>query len=633
MRRRRFRIRSLLLATGVLSSLLTTGSSNADPVVVCIDDTQGCWGIPFSEGATPDRPYGKYGGEYRPQTPEESMEFPTAVSIAMTPSGKLVYWNGLTDLEKSRAPLPLDAGRSGGVDQSRVLDLTGNGQPLWYTPANPTGGGTDGMFCADQRLLESGRVIVAGGTDYENDISLQDVAGEESPGGLAELYGSKETRLFDDAGVGAWAYDASRDMHYRRWYPTLVTQADGKLFAAGGVSKLLWNSTVVGDPEDDREATDVVPRNVPQTETYDPAADAWSVNNEATANKSLPLFARLHLLPSGEIFYAGAGQMWGPAGEDVAQTEWNFRATYNPADQKWKQLDDTGAFGARNGAFSVMLPLKYPYDKVQFLVGGGTLGTSPGSYLATNLTELVTVEDTDGDGVWESSSERVGDMVNSRWYSSGVLLPNGEVLALSGADKDEVVAPGTEKAVRQPELWNGSSWTGLSNGDPQTRRDRTYHNSAVLLPDGSVLVGGHAPINALYGAQGDGANDDRGFANNLKDPSFERFYPPYLSKGPRPVVLSTAEAAQYGGPLPFSADKDAAPIAKVVLSRLPSATHTTDADQRTVEVPFHEAGAQGMIVDVPDDPRILPPGYYYLFALSEQGVPAIAHIVRIGTAA
>src|SRR5437763_12290720 len=68
-------------------------------------------------------------------------------------------------------------------------------------------------------------------------------------------------------------------------------------------------------------------------------------------------------------------------------------------------------------------------------------------------------------------------------------------------------------------------------------RPRTYHNNAVLLPSGEVLVGGHAPIPNGYSYVHDNPETPLGeTSNNFKDASFEIFRPPYLYWGPRPVI-------------------------------------------------------------------------------------------------
>lgn len=76
-----------------------------------------------------------------------------------------------------------------------------------------------------------------------------------------------------------------------------------------------------------------------------------------------------------------------------------------------------------------------------------------------------------------------------------MLPPDGTVLAVNGADKDELIAPGIEIAVRTPELYDPKTgrWTAVAD----QARDRTYHSSAILLADGRVLVGGHAPAGGL----------------------------------------------------------------------------------------------------------------------------------------
>ena len=105
-------------------------------------------------------------------------------------------------------------------------------------------------------------------------------------------------------------------------------------------------------------------------------------------------------------------------------------------------------------------------------------------------------------------------------------------MAFSGADRDEVATPGLELPVQQAELWNPSTgdWRPVASG----HRPRTYHNSAALLPDGRILIGGHAPITTLY------LNHISvpGFSPNERDPSFELYSPPYLFRGARPQITS-----------------------------------------------------------------------------------------------
>ena len=589
------RLGSLAVSVAILTSLVGVGTP-ARATIMCADATlQGCWSVPFS-------PFGEFDTR-PPKTVAESAKYPSAASIAVMPDGRIVYFNGLQDLEKATFPLPLDAGRVARNSESKVLDLSG--APLFVDVATNDG---DDMFCADIRTVASGKVMVAGGTVWKSDVDLTPVVGPGGPGGAAELYGSNNTHFFDGT---AWEpIETSPKMKYGRWYPTMLTLPDGDMFIAGGVEKLLYNTKGF---------------NVNAVEIFDRETGRWIARDEET-NATLPLFARMHLLPSGEVFYTGAGQMWGPAGETLDQALWNLQKTYNAATNTWT-LGGMGAFGARSGAFSAMLPLRPPYTEAQMLLGGGTLGTSPGSYVAHNLTEIITAKDGNGDGKWEASSVRGPDMNNRRWYSSAVVLPNGEVLAANGGDKDEVVSPGTETPVKQIEIYSGGAWKAVAK---LADRIRTYHNSLILLGDGSVLIGGHAPINNQYGPGAD-ANPATDISSSLKDPSFERYFPPYLFNGERPVISTAQKGATWGSDLVITLDPESTDVTKVVLSRLPSATHATDADARTVEVTFEQTGT-ALHVNVPDNAAVLPPGYYYAFALSADGTPSVAPIVKIDRA-
>ena len=109
-------------------------------------------------------------------------------------------------------------------------------------------------------------------------------------------------------------------------------------------------------------------------------------------------------------------------------------------------------------------------------------------------------------------------MAHGRAYHNLTLLPDGTVLASGGSSRSDGVD--LTKSVLPAEIWNPDTetWTevdSLQNG-------RQYHSTALLLPDGRVLMAGG-------GAVGGGTDIKNG----------EIYSPPYLFKGPRPLITSS----------------------------------------------------------------------------------------------
>ncbi|HLW18523.1 MAG TPA: galactose oxidase-like domain-containing protein [Actinomycetota bacterium] len=630
MRTKRLRVTTTLLALATLGSILSGAMTTARAATPSCA-AQGCWTAPFS-------PFHKFDNA-PPQTVAESELYPAAASQVMLPDGQVLYWNGLQNIEGcGQLPVPANAGACLGNAKSEILDLRASA-PLTpaFMPVAVPAGNHDDLFCSDQRLLENGTVLDTGGTYWatEEPKGGTGIAGAD---GLGELYGSKNTRVFNPS-TGQWTTYTSA-MHTGRWYPTMLTLPSGDEFVAGGVTKLLWNSSIMTQIEDAigntqyEQATFPLPENVQTTETWSLAHGGWS-QNPAKDNVELPLFGRLHLLPDGEIFFSSNGQQWGPAGESINELNWNNMMLFDPSqigkstDQGWRKV---GMFplGATSGAAEVMMPLDAStptgLNTVHILVAGGALGVAPDTYLAQSMSQMITL--TKSSSGWNESSAMTGNLNNRRWFSSSVLLPNGQVVVFSGADKDEVILPGSEVPVHQAELFDPATnkWTALSS----SVRDRTYHNSAILLPDGSILVGGHAPINQGYGGTGNALPlDTLGFAHNLKDPSFERFFPPYLYAGPRPELNASQAHATWGGTLHAEIAPGSAAIDHFVLTRLPAQTHITDADARTVILGAGQRSGNSVSLNIPNNRAALTPGFYYLFAISPKGVPSVATIVQI----
>ena len=288
----------------------------------------------------------------------------------------------------------------------------------------------------------------------------------------------------------------------------------------------------------------------------------------------------------------------------------------------------------------MMLPLepdeKGVYSKAEFLTAGGVLtgvaATSPGLYVGTNLARIDSVT-IDGEKMLYDSRS-TGSLTQGRWYGTGVLLPTGEVLVVSGADRDEVVLPGSGKPILEAEIFDPETETFRKVA--KQNRPRTYHNSAALLPDGSVLIGGHAPINTAYAYSvtlpGFSPNDGR-------DPSFEIYKPSYMF-GERPSIGRKNKTVAVGERFRVGLrNKDAGTsamngkIESAVLVRRTNITHLIDGDQRSVVLPIVRQNDRRLVLQMPKQQAVVPPGDYMLFvnARDEQGnlVPSASKTITV----
>jgi hypothetical protein len=315
--------------------------------------------------------------------------------------------------------------------------------------------------------------------------------------------------------------------------------------------------------------------------------------------------------------------MWGPFGQAADEAIMMFQQMWDPGSKTWS-ITGMGPFGGRSGTQVVSQLMEPPYDQLNLVTFGGTLGPPPGSWVPANgFTTVTTIDASDN-----VTNKVVGELHHPRWFPSGVLLPDGKILTVGGGDKDEVIDPGMEIAVKTAEVFDPASgqWTEVA----EHTRDRTYHNSAILLPDMRVLLGGHAPIASHYG----GANQDQGgpFTNNDNDPSFEVWSPPYLFRGARPTITSVQSGIGYGSTFDISTP-NADEIESVVLLKTPSAQHVNDSDGRGLKLEVTRTGSNTLSAVAPPSGKVAPPGPYYL-VINKGGmdgaVPSVASIVNVG---
>ncbi len=293
--------------------------------------------------------------------------------------------------------------------------------------------------------------------------------------------------------------------------------------------------------------------------------DAWTLLDQ----KTIPYYPYLHVMPSGLIFRSGPDP----------QTE-----TFDPATATWTPVAAT-IFGGRYEAPSVLLP---PTLNRVMLIGGFT-----GSGQPTSSVEVIDLAAATPQ--WAGTAH----MNSARMEHNAVILPDGTVLVLGGQSNNG----GAEQAVMTPEVYdpNTQTWDELA----PHQVPRMYHSTGLLWPDGRVLLAG---------------------ADN--QPSGEVFSPPYLFRGPRPVIDSAPQVIYFGNSFDLNYSSDTIGN-RVVLLRMSSVTHSVNMGQRYLRLATLSSTGGTISVPAPANANLAPPGYYMLFVVDDDGVPSEASIMRL----
>jgi hypothetical protein len=490
-----------------------------------------------------------------------------AIHAALLPTNEILMFGGDEHSQAQHDANSIDHTRLFGIGTSSIT-----------TVPSPT---TD-VFCSGHAFLGDGRLLIAGGTE-----TWSGEAGEHEHGVLGHFTGHRASWAFR---ARARAWTRVSDMRPEpghevtntgggRWYPTLVALADGQVLA------------IQGHPSqsDTRHANDT-------PERYLAGSNSWFLLTAQASN--CPFYPRVHLLPSGEIFFCtpvnGASRRYEPV------TGTFGAAITSPAD---------GIYTGGWDATSVLLPL-LPGDNYtpRILFCGGV--------------QPIRINLGDASPSWQNTTARTGAAAGrERHHLCAVLLPTGQVF-LSGG----VTVASPEAGVREAELytpgidWAAGSYTGAEAWASleSAQVTRNYHSVALLMPNGRVWTAG----SSKNAAQGDPAT--------VGEKRIEIYRPAYDADPNRPQITQAPRDVAYGEAFDVRTPQ-AASIQRVALIKCSSVTHAFVADQRYVALVFTQPGTDRLRVTAPPHGGVAPPGNYMLWIIDNAGRPCtVASIVRVG---
>jgi hypothetical protein len=384
-------------------------------------------------------------------------------------------------------------------------------------------------------------------------------------GHRANFVGLTDATLFDPV-TQSWA--STGRMAFPRWYPTTTALPDGRMLVMSG--SIDCETCTADTPE-----------------VYDPATGTWTRLDNATL--TLSLYPHVFVLPDGRVLVTGSSESYEePVVAHVLQL----------ATQTWTVVDPVPVNG---GSAAMYLPGKIVTSGLGTAGGADVTGTpSTATTYVLDMTQPLPA--------WRQTPP----MQHPRDFHTMTILPDGDVLVTGGGETTGATDAAT--AVFAAELWSPATetWTTMASMSVP----RLYHSTALLLPDGRVLVAG--------GGRNAGVGAPTTFRDRL---SAEIYSPPYLFRGPRPTISSAPATMSYGANV-FVATPDGAGIAAVSLIRTASVTHAFNQDQRFVPLTFQPTSG-GLTVQAPANANLAPPGHYLLFILDANGLPSIAKIVKV----
>jgi Domain of unknown function (DUF1929) len=603
----------------------------------------------------------------------------------------------------------------------------------------------DDLFCTGHLHLRDGNVLFVGGTQYyapfrtgNNSSFIFDWKKE-----LRIPWARVDWRKIPAAKDDPWVF--SGFMQRGRWYASMVPLLDGRMAVFGGfvgfdfgypkmytfeMNSLVeffdpakftpsnpaaaWKSVDVSRSVNSPYATVINPGFKP---TPGVPCDARCM--EGNRHDAFKLYPENYLMPDGRIFLTREGDWVSPRTCDAAF----MRRTKNTY---WVTLGGSAAAPTVSFARGPDRPeeissygtsLFDPNSGLISILGGQP--TSAGTFVPANSVSTERLANDcvhppaqppvtqfaggrgsrkiesfhasaaePGGGHWTLDPNFLGDTPqDDRTMHYAIALPTRQILVINGGNYDfygPVRYPILLTPVFENKTFKGYEKTRMSEGvEP-----RLYHNTAVLLPDGRVLVsGGNTTRAMIHGdmspkpahvAQTAGqpkpdlgqvdldryffadGPQGRGEKGMLTTPSedwvAEMFSPPYLfiDPGRRAAITSVGPAdatatpykykSQIGGKtfyllhsgVDYRVTLDGLPApcpdneGSLVLIKLPSATHGWQNGQQFVDLPFRTGSDRTQIRFTAPDARLtnIPPAFYMLFYVDCKGKPSVARMVR-----
>jgi hypothetical protein len=486
---------------------------------------------------------------------------------------------------------------------------------------------TASLFCAGQAHSPYGDLIVAGGTQF----------------GVPTLEGANLVFAFNPrlpvrgwTGAGPSLYpgefglwEPGPNLVWDRFYPTTTLTA--RLSRLGGGTVPPREAILVAGGSVDDYSSD------PTVNATWNNYEALVVSSEAALNSSgldtdavggstywpgpgsggtpppveddwLEDYPRMHLLTDGQVMFSGYAPRWAMVDHDLTPGAWARQAAPPWSSTPWQhpRHDGSAVVFPNVGGLKDLVVRLGGSDEVNYVTAPN--GTTP--------TVEAFVRQPNG-GYWVSA----GTMPNTapgthppgRYLMNVVLLPDASLLVVGGVARAPGAAHGSY--VNEPLLYKNGAWSVLPpNTTPPASSllpsIRDYHATAILLPDGRVMIGG----------------------GNHRNFDYEVFSPAYMTL-PKPQGVGFESAVSYdpffdasviGYDMQLEVKCADLPLgeslSKVVLMAPGATTHHFDMSQRYIEMATETLEKPHVIrFTTPLDDKHATRGIYMLFLVTSAG--------------
>lgn len=543
-------------------------------------------------------------------------------------------------------------------------------------------------FCASGLSLGNGSHIVAGGNSPITYGGVN-VTSDWANAAYQDYDGRRAIRIMNPVANSSSGSDIAWidtpggvQMQSQRWYPGVESLADGSMVLVGGamnggfINRNYPNTDPAYAGGGGGSLTNLNGGANPSYEFY-PSKGALQLSNFMVNTSGLNMYAHMFLLPSGNIFMQA----------NYSTAIWNYTANteYLLPDMP----DEVVRVYPASGAVA-MLPLTpaNSYTPTILFCGGASQPAdmwgdyqaplfNPLTAIASTDCSSITPENADGTVNTAAKYDQEEQLPEGRTMGQFIHLPTGQMLILNGAEKGvagygnvsaQSIAYATQSdnyytwanvfyysdgtnvttegmsqdptytpVLYDPELPLGSRLT--RDGFGSSTIARLYHSSALLLPDGSVLVGGSNPHMDVTLNMPPSVNGIQAFNTTYE---LEKWYPDYYFKErPQPQGLPsyllyggdtwsfTVDSAYMGDEANYKANNT-----KIMVIRPGFSTHAMNMGQRSLQLEHSYTVADDgtvtyTVMPMPTNVNLFAPGPALLF-VTVDGVPSKGVYLIVG---